>query len=66
MRRSMARMSTRPRFVGSRLTNTFSATVRSGQQVELLEDDRHARALGLDGMAERDRLALQFDRARPG
>ena len=38
--------------VGSRFTNTFSATVRSGQEVELLEDDRHARALRLDGVRE--------------
>ena len=61
--RSIARMSTRPRFVGSRFTKTFSATVRSGQEVELLEDDRHARALRLHGVRERDRLALQLDRA---
>ena len=33
VRRSMARMSTRPRLVGSRLTNTFSATVRSGRRL---------------------------------
>ena len=33
MRCSIARMSTSPRFVGSRLTKTFSATVRSGRRL---------------------------------